>query len=148
HGRPSVSGRARYCTRFPDTSTAGVKDSPAGAYDPWMPAGAVDGRPGGGGTFAVGGRWVSVSAICSGRAGTTGPNSGPPAAVPPDHGASGAGAPLAEPARIGVTPRGRDGGSPWGGPGTAGVVAVTKSSLIVMTNRVSGGWACVSPAIV
>src|SRR5262245_8832945 len=124
--------------RLADTSTAGVNAGPLGA---------IDDRPGGG-TFAEGERARSTPAICSGRVGTTGANSGPPPLLLPAlfHGASGAG-------DDGCGLRTDDcellsGRKPWGGPGTAGVADVTKSSLNVITSRVSGGWACVSPAIV
>src|SRR5262245_54264487 len=124
--------------RLADTSTAGVNAGPLGA---------IEDSPGGG-TFAAGERARSTPATCSGRVGTTGENSGPPPLLlaPVVHGASGAGD-----AGCAFRTDGCEllsGRSPRGGPGTEGVVEVTKSSLSVMTSRVSGGWACVSPAIV
>src|SRR5262245_33480988 len=124
--------------RLADTSTAGVNAGPLGA---------IEDKPGGG-TLTEGERARSTPATCSGRVGTTGENSGPPPLLLPAlfHGVSGVG-------DAGCGLRTDDwellsGRSPCGGPGTAGVAEVTKSSLRVMTSRVSGGWACVSPAMV
>src|SRR5439155_15024517 len=116
--------------RLADTSTAGVNAGPLGA---------IEDRPGGG-TFTDGDRARSAPATCSGRVGTTGENSGPPPLLVPlvqsGTGVAGCGLRI-DPCWL------LSGRSPCGAPGTLGVADVTKSSLSVMTSRVSGGWACV-----